>query len=157
MKAPNKPRHEQQSDCAPSEDSDEPRHPPSPIRVLAVRSMVSFLHADSEDSDQTGRMPRLIQVFAGRTLTLLVSSCRGSYERDTTATAVPRYWSVPESLSWTCHISSATRTSSRSHGSYLLQIDKPAFYQFNFLLKEHFAVLRPISAPQRPPESCPQC
>ena len=39
----------------------------------------SFLHADSEDSDQTGRMPRLIWVFAGRTPTLLVLSCRGSY------------------------------------------------------------------------------
>ena len=38
-----------------------------------------FLHADSEDSDQTGRMPRLIWVFAGRTLILLVLSCRGSY------------------------------------------------------------------------------
>ena len=38
----------------------------------------SFLHADSDDSDQTGRMPRLIGVFAGRTLTLLVLSCRGS-------------------------------------------------------------------------------
>ena len=38
----------------------------------------SFLHADSEDSDQTGRMPRLIWVFAGRTLVLLVLSCRGS-------------------------------------------------------------------------------
>ena len=36
----------------------------------------SFLHADSEDSDQTGRMPKLIWVFAGRTLTLLVLSCR---------------------------------------------------------------------------------
>ena len=33
----------------------------------------------SEDSDQTGRMPRLIWVFAGRTLTLSVLSCRGSY------------------------------------------------------------------------------
>ena len=38
-----------------------------------------FLHADSEDSDQTGWMPRLIWVFAGRTLILLVLSCRGSY------------------------------------------------------------------------------
>ena len=38
----------------------------------------SFLHADSEDSDQTGRMPRLIWVFAGRTVTLLVLSCRSS-------------------------------------------------------------------------------
>ena len=36
-----------------------------------------FLYADSEDSDQTGRMPRLIWVFAGRTLSLLVLSCRG--------------------------------------------------------------------------------
>ena len=36
-----------------------------------------FLHTDSEDSDQTGRMPRLIWVFAGRTLILLVLSCRG--------------------------------------------------------------------------------
>ena len=38
----------------------------------------SFLHADSEASDQTGRMPRVIWVFAGRTLILLVLSCRGS-------------------------------------------------------------------------------
>ena len=37
-----------------------------------------FLHADRENSDQTGRMPRLIWVFAGRTLILLVLSCRGS-------------------------------------------------------------------------------
>ena len=35
--------------------------------------------AHSEDSDQTGRMPRLIWVFAGRTLILLVLSCRGSF------------------------------------------------------------------------------
>ena len=34
--------------------------------------------AHSEDSDQTGRTPRLIWVFAGRTVTLLVLSCRGS-------------------------------------------------------------------------------
>ena len=32
----------------------------------------------SEDSEQTGRMPRLIWVFAGRTLIVLVVSCRGS-------------------------------------------------------------------------------
>ena len=37
-----------------------------------------FRHADSEDSYQTGRMPRLIWVSAGRTLILLVLSCRGS-------------------------------------------------------------------------------
>ena len=50
--------------CVPSEDSDQPGHPPSLIRVFAVRLRVakdpSFLHADSEDSDQTRRMPRLI-------------------------------------------------------------------------------------------------
>ena len=33
--------------------------------------------AHSEDADQTGRMPRLIWVFVGRTLILLVLSCRG--------------------------------------------------------------------------------
>ena len=32
----------QQSDCAPSEDSDQPRHPPSLIRVFAVCSMGSW-------------------------------------------------------------------------------------------------------------------
>ena len=52
------------------------------IRVFAVRLMgtkdPSFLHANSEDSDQTGWMSRLIWVFAGRTVTLLVLSCRDS-------------------------------------------------------------------------------
>ena len=43
-----------------------------------------FLHVDSEDwSDwrdaQTGQMPRQIWDFAGRTVILLVLSCRGSY------------------------------------------------------------------------------
>ena len=71
----------QQSDCAPSEDSDQPWHPPSLIRVFAqwVAKDPSFLHADSEDSDQTGRMPRLIWVFAGPTAILLVLSRGGSY------------------------------------------------------------------------------
>ena len=31
----------QQSECAPSEDSDQPGHPPSLIRVFAVRSVGS--------------------------------------------------------------------------------------------------------------------
>ena len=48
--------------CAPSEDSDQPGHPPS--QWVAEDPM--FLHADSEDSDKTGRMSRLIWVFAGR-------------------------------------------------------------------------------------------
>ena len=46
--------------CAPSEDSDQPGHPPSLIRVFAWAQWEakgqSFLHADSEDSSQTGRI-----------------------------------------------------------------------------------------------------
>ena len=57
--------------CAPSEDTDQPRYPPSPIRVFAVRMkkdlVLSYPLSKSEDSDQTGRIPRLIRVFAGRT------------------------------------------------------------------------------------------
>ena len=60
----------QQSNCVPSEDSDQPGH--------WLAKGPRFLHADSEDSDQTGWMPRLIWVFAGHTLTLLVLSCHGS-------------------------------------------------------------------------------
>ena len=41
--------------CGPSEDSDQPGHPPSQW----VAEDPVFLHADSEDSDQTGRMSRL--------------------------------------------------------------------------------------------------
>ena len=73
----------QQNECAPSEDSDQPGIRPvwseSSLFAQWVAKDPSFLHADSEDSDQTGRMPRLIWVFARRTLILLVLSCRGSY------------------------------------------------------------------------------
>ena len=62
----------QQCGCAPSEDSDQPGHPPSLIRVFACAQWEakypSLLHVHSEDSDQTGH-----------TLILLVLSCRGSY------------------------------------------------------------------------------
>ena len=53
-------------------------------------------YADSEDSDQTGRMPRLIWVFAGRTLILLVSSCRGSFKNleNVFEEAVPVIWAT---------------------------------------------------------------
>ena len=47
--------------CAPSEDSDQPRHPPSLIRVFPVHSWVakdpSFLHADSEALIRLGGCP----------------------------------------------------------------------------------------------------
>ena len=78
----NEPLHDKTNKmtCVPSEDSDQPVHQPSLIRVFAqwVAKDPSFLHADSQDSDQTGWMPRLIWVFAGRTLILLVLSRRGS-------------------------------------------------------------------------------
>ena len=64
--------------CAPSEDSDQPGHPPSLIRSFAVRMKKAWvlrypLNA-SEDSDQTGQMPRLIRVLVRRTIILLVLS-----------------------------------------------------------------------------------
>ena len=74
----------QQNECAPSIDSDQPGHLPSLIRVFPPVCMKkAWVHSThwvhSEDSDQTGRMPRLIWVFAGCSLILLVLSCRGSY------------------------------------------------------------------------------
>ena len=49
---------------APSEDADQPRHPPSLIRVFVVRIkkawVLSHPLSAHEDYDQTGRMPRLI-------------------------------------------------------------------------------------------------
>ena len=73
----------QQSSCAPSEDSYQPGHPPSLIRVFPVRMkkawVLSYPLIASNNSDQTGRMPRLIWVFAGRTVTLLVLSRGGSF------------------------------------------------------------------------------
>ena len=61
---------------APSQESDQPGHPPSLISdppslisvfvgAQQVAKDPSFLHSDSEDSDQTGQMTRLIWVFAG--------------------------------------------------------------------------------------------
>ena len=59
----------QQNGCVPSNDSDQPGHPPSLIRVFAVHMkkpwVITTYRAHSEDSDQTGQMPRLIGVFAG--------------------------------------------------------------------------------------------
>ena len=70
----------QENEYAPSKDSDQPGHPPSPIRVFAVCMKKAWVHSYplSEDSDQTGQMPRLIWVFTWHTTTLLVLSCRGS-------------------------------------------------------------------------------
>ena len=86
----------QQNGFSPSENSEQPGHPRSLIRVFAVRMKKHWIlsyplsawrsigslathWAHSEDSDQTEWMPRLIWVFAGRTVILLVLSCRGSF------------------------------------------------------------------------------
>ena len=67
----------QQSECAPSEDSDQPGHPPSLFRVFAVRMKKACVLTYPLSAQQ--RLPRPIWVFAGRKLTLLVLSCRGTY------------------------------------------------------------------------------
>ena len=97
----------QQSDCAPSEDS---VWSESSLCVQRVAKDPSFLHADSKDSDQTGRMPRLIWVFSGRTVTLLVLSCRGSYCKNSYNAFFldKKCWhSLPVCL-WGCFVSSCT-------------------------------------------------
>ena len=54
--------------CAPSEDSDQPGHPPSLIRVFSVCMKKPLLPTEClAKTDQTGQMPWLIWVFAGRT------------------------------------------------------------------------------------------
>ena len=62
--------------------TDQPRQPPSLIRVFAVCSVDSqvwFLHADSEDSDQTGRMPRLIESLLWAQVILSALACSSSF------------------------------------------------------------------------------
>ena len=64
----------QQSECVPSEDSDQPGHSSlSAWRKLG--SLATYL-VQSEGSDQTGQ----IWVVAGPTLTLLVLTGRGSFD-----------------------------------------------------------------------------
>ena len=103
----------QQNECAPSEDSDQPGHLPrlnwvfgicpgwseSSLCTQWVAKEPVFLHADSEDSDQTGRMPRLIWVFTGRRAILLVLSCRGS-DADGMANSVGPHLSAPNRAIW---------------------------------------------------------
>ena len=75
-------RQNQQSECAPSEDSDQPGHLPSLIWVFAVRMMkpwaLSYPLSTQRRPWSDWGVLRLIWVFAVRTLTLLVLSCRGS-------------------------------------------------------------------------------
>ena len=71
-------RQNQQSECAPSEDSDQPRHPPSLIRVFAVRMKKAWVLSYLLSSQR-----RLWSDWAdGRTATLLVLSRGGSFSVD---------------------------------------------------------------------------
>ena len=67
--------------CAPSEDSDQPGHPPSLIRVFTVRMkkawVLSYQLSANEDPGQTLWMPRLILSPLGAQVILLVLSCGG--------------------------------------------------------------------------------
>ena len=60
----NEPPHDKTNKmaCAPIEDSDQPGHPPSLIKVFAVRMKKHWVlsYQLSEDSDQTERMTKLI-------------------------------------------------------------------------------------------------
>ena len=67
----------QQSGCAPSEDSDQPGHPPSLIRVFAVRMKKAWVLSYPLSAQR--RLWSEIWVFAGRTAILLVLSRGGSF------------------------------------------------------------------------------
>ena len=62
--------------------------------LSAWRKLVSLAtySVHSEDSDQTWQMPRLIWVFDGRTLILLVLSCRGSNTQGWTTMKLCMCW-----------------------------------------------------------------
>ena len=62
----------QQNDCAPNEDSDQPGHPPSLIRVFAVRSIGS----EGPKLSSCG-CPGWSESSLGAHAILLVLSCRG--------------------------------------------------------------------------------
>ena len=49
--------------CAPSEDLDQPGHPPSSLSALWVAKDPRVLHADSKDSDLSGRAHRSFCLF----------------------------------------------------------------------------------------------
>ena len=70
----------QQNECAPSK-SVCPVWSESSLSAWRNLGSLATHWVHSEDSDQTERMPRLICVFTGRTLILLVLSCRGSFKK----------------------------------------------------------------------------
>ena len=69
----------QQSEFAPSEDSDQPGHPPSLIRVFTVRMKKDWFPSYPLSAHWRFWSDLLIWVFAGRTAILLALSRRGSF------------------------------------------------------------------------------
>ena len=76
--------------------------------------------AQSEDSDRTGRMPRLLWVFAGRTVILLVLSCRGSFQYRAVGRTGRSGDIVPSvvGLEWRWESDSVTTQHRNSEGNY---------------------------------------
>ena len=77
-------RQNQQNEWAPTDDSDQPGHPPRLIRVFTARMKKAWVLSYPSSAQLRlirlqNYVPRLIWVFAGRTVTLLDLSCRSSY------------------------------------------------------------------------------
>ena len=73
----------QKNDCAPNEDSDQPGHPPSLIRVFAVRMKKAWVRSFSLSAQRrlwSDWADAQIWVIAGCIVILFVLSCRGSYD-----------------------------------------------------------------------------
>ena len=73
------PGQNQQSDCAPSEDSDQPGRPPSLIRVFARRSMGSFFMRTANTLIRLGGCPGSSESSLGVQVILSVL-CGGSFD-----------------------------------------------------------------------------
>ena len=79
--------------CAPSEDSDQPEHLPSLIRVFAWRTVWSLAtHKAHKDSDQTGRTCHFVGFVMMRLSYLNISNLLNTSPENWSATIVPLTW-----------------------------------------------------------------
>ena len=77
--------------CAPSEDSDQPGHPPSLIRVFAVRLRTrAFFMQTAKTLIRLGGCPGWSESTLGAHAILLVLSCRGSFSLCLQYVAMPQ-------------------------------------------------------------------
>ena len=106
----NEPPHDKTNKmaCAPSQDSEQPWHPPSQIRVFAVRMKKAWvlsypLSAQRRRYSDWAEMPRLIWVFDRHAVSLLVLSRGGSYGQERWATVVIWHcnWNYRSDELWT--------------------------------------------------------